>query len=107
MQQTVYSSHFYDANGNPSGGQSYGTGFCIAWQHGPLVVNDGVRSEPNGCFVETVIAAAIDRLDHYQRSKFASPYNVQAMEHLQRALDVLDQRTKDRQSRGVEGTHAV
>ena len=100
------SYHFSDANGNPSGGQTFGRGFAISWQNGPLAV-DGVRKEPNGAFVEQVIEAAVDRINFYQRSKFASPYNEAALKHLMAALEMLKTRTLDREARGVEGTHTL
>lgn len=98
--------HWSDDAGNPSGGQSHGTGFVVNWQNGPLVEN-GVRKEPNGAFVETIIAAAIDRIEHYQESRFRCEENALALEHLRLALEMLDSRTKNRKERGVEGTHAV
>ena len=105
MIQTIESHHFTDASLNPAGGQTFAPGLCIAWQNGPLSV-DGVREEPNGCFVETVINAAIDRIEFYQRSKFKSVYNADALSHLRNALERLQDRTRDREARGVEGTHA-
>lgn len=98
--------HWNDSNGNPGGGVSSGTGMCLSWQNGPLG-RDADRREPNGCFVETVIAAVAGRLRYYQSSQFACEANAQALEALEMALEVLDQRTKDRESRLVEGTHAT
>ncbi len=100
------SNHFTDANGNPSGGTTYGQGFAIGWQNGPLAV-DGERREPNGAFVEDVIKVAIDRLEFYQRSRFASEFNEAALGCLCAALEKLESRTRDRVTRGVEGTHEV
>ena len=104
MDQKVESHQFSEANGNPAGGQTFGPGLCIAWQNGPLAV-DGQRKEPNGCFVETVIEAAIQRLEFYQQSKFRSDYNEQAIRHLCHARSALEERTWNRETRGVEGTH--
>jgi hypothetical protein len=106
MKQDFKSNQFSDVNGNPAGGQTFGPGVCVAWQNGPLAV-DGERKEPNGCFVETIIAIAIDRLNFYEQSKFASDYNKSALHHLHLAMAALEQRTKDREARGVEGTHKV
>lgn len=102
--QPITSNHFSDANGAPAGGTTFAPGLCIGWQNGPLAV-DGTRKEPNGCFVETVIRAAIDRLEYYQQSKFKCDYNDWAIEHLKTALDFCAARTADREKRGVEGTH--
>lgn len=105
MQQVIHSSHSTE-NDCPAGGRTTATGLSIDWQNGPLSV-DGERKEPNGCFVETVIAAALDRLDYYQSSKFNCRENALAITKLQEALHWLDHRTKAREARGVEGTHAV
>lgn len=100
-----HSTHFHDADGNPEGGQTHGTGFAIAWQRGPLGRGDD-RKAPNGAFVEDVIDAARDRIEFYQRSRFACGANARALEHLEAALRELRARTADREARGVEGTHA-
>lgn len=102
--QSLVSNHFSDSNGAPAGGTTYATGLCISWQNGPLAI-DGIRKEPNGCFVETVIRAAVDRLEYYQSSRFASDYNARAILHLEAALAECAARTADREKRGVEGTH--
>lgn len=104
-----FSSHqFSDSNGNPAGGSTYGDGFSISWQNGPLgAPDDPERKEPNGAFVETVIAAAKDRIEFYQRSKFASEDNAEAIDFLNEALTALNRRTLSRLARNVEGTHTV
>lgn len=90
--------------GVPTGGMVSGTGFAIAWQNGALKRGDtGV--EPNGAFVEDIIAAAQQRLEFFQASRFACQENAHAIACLANALDVLDKRTKAREARGVEGTH--
>jgi len=105
MRQGIYGSeHWNDEKGNPAGGSTFGHGFCISWQHGPLGRGEE-RKAPNGAFVEDVIAAAKDRLEYYQKSRFACEANKKAIEGLQEALDALDWRTRDREQREVEGTH--
>ena len=104
MEQKYFSQHWKDNNGNPAGGVSSAVGINISWQNGPLSV-DGVRRDPNGAFVETVIAMVIDRIKFYQDSKFASDYNARALDALYVAAANLRDRTKDREARGVEGTH--
>lgn len=96
-----------DENGNPAGGLVGGVGLWIKWQDGPLGRGDD-RKEPNGAFVETVIAAAKQRLEYYQTTadgRFACEENLQAIRYLTVALQHLEKRTKDREARGVEGTH--
>lgn len=106
MLVPIEEEHYSDENGNPAGGWTYGKGFDIAWQKGPLAV-DGVRQEPNGAFVESIIQAAIGRIEFYQNSKFHSIHNAVALGHLKAALEVLQERTRDREQRGVEGTHKL
>jgi hypothetical protein len=109
MRQEFHSEHRisypYDGEkGRPAGGVTTGCGFRIEWQDGPLG-SGSERKEPNGAFVESVIAAALDRLAFYQLSEFACIENTAAIMHLELALKALDERTKAREARGVEGTH--
>lgn len=106
MESRITSNHFDDANGNPAGGSTYGNGFSISWQNGPLGRGED-RIEPNGAFVEDIIKAAMDRIDYYQRSKFWCERNQNARKHLDKALYELNQRTREREERNVEGTHAA
>lgn len=98
-------NHFFDKDCNPSGGCTYGVGFAISWQNGPLGRGDQ-RQEPNGAFVENIISAAINRLEFYQSTKFECGYNAEAIECLKRALAALNSRTAEREGRGVEGTYS-
>lgn len=127
MRNGFSSEHWDDANGKPAGGITQGLGFVISWQNGPLgactcpkdnveiahAAANGVhlrgiceRKQPNGAFVETVIASVVDRLEHYEAGEFASDYNAEAIVHLNEALRILNERTAAREARGVEGTHA-
>ena len=104
MLSEFFSDQWSDENSNPAGGVSCGKGFTISWQNGPL--GRGIdRKEPNGAFVETIIAAAKDRIEFYQKSRFNCEENARAILHLEAALDILNNRTKDREKREVEGTH--
>jgi hypothetical protein len=126
MRQPIEANHFQDIEENPAGGRTTGTGIQITWQNGPLgrhgddctpETKPGEmdsrchppcdRRAPNGAFVEGVIAAAKDRLEFYQRGKFACDENAAAIEHLDAALEALSSRTASREKAGVEGTHAV
>lgn len=104
MKQPIKSEHLVDENGNPTGGETRAVGLYISWQNGPLGRGPD-RLEPNGAFVESVIDAAIDRLEFYQRSKFACAENANAIRELRSALAFLEIRTKSRELRDVEGTH--
>jgi hypothetical protein len=106
MRSGFKSNHFTDSQGNPSGGTTFGNGFAIGWQNGPLG-RDADRQEPNGAFVEDVIGAAIDRIEFYQRSKFKCDRNTKTLERLRAALESHESRTAEREARKVEGTHEV
>ena len=106
MLQHVTGKHLVDEHGNPAGGATTGVGINITWQDGPLGRGKD-RKEPNGAFVEGVIAAAVDRLECYQASQFRCRENALAITKLQEALQWLQWRTMQRESRAVEGTHQV
>lgn len=96
-----------DGSDNPTGGWVKGPGLSISWQDGPLG-RDGDRQEPNGAFVETVIDAARQRIEFYQQAgdgRFRCRENAIAITKLEEALLWLNKRTRDREARGVEGTH--
>lgn len=105
MSTQIKSEHWNDKEGNPAGGSTFGNGFAISWQNGPLG-RGTERKEPNGAFVEDIIKAAIDRIEFYQDGKFACDYNRAALVQLKGALHTLESRTQDREKRQVEGTHA-
>lgn len=130
MRTGIKSEHWNDANGNPAGGTTFGNGFAIGWQNGPLgrhvdasdgkegciaegnrsfriCVSGCTRKEQNGAFVEDVIAAAVDRIRYYQQSKFACARNAEALAHLEIALERLNSRTAEREKRKTEGTHHI
>lgn len=102
--QGITEEHWTDEHDRPAGGHTVGNGIDIHWQDGPLRVG-GERREPNGAFVEDVIAAALGRLEHYQASRFRCRENALAITKLEEALHWLNHRTRDRERRGVEGTH--
>lgn len=104
--QELTQEHHLNHDNKPAGGYTEGVGVHIRWQDGPLGRGED-RLAPNGAFVETVIRAAKDRIEHYQSTEFASDYNARAISHLDDALEELCQRTADREARGVEGTHVA
>ncbi len=106
-QELSFVSNLTDDEGNPAGGSVRAVGLEIEWQDGPLGRGEE-RKEPNGAFVETVLRAAVQRLQWYQEEgegKFACSENGTAIVKIQTALDYLAQRTVGREARGVEGTH--
>ncbi len=95
-----------DDKGRPCGGSVDGTGFSIKWQNGPLGRRGtNERIGPNGAFVEDVLDAVRQRLDHYQAAGFECEENADAITYIGLALLKLDARTQRRVSAGVEGTH--
>ena len=100
----IRSIHLNDANGKPAGGVTIGRGFVIQWQDGPLGRGEE-RIEPNGAFVEDLVLAVIDRMDHYQSTEFKCRENALTITHLQEASHWLGHRREDRERRGVQGLH--
>jgi len=71
----------------------------IQIQNGPIKEN-GI----NGCQVDDVIIWCKEKLHNFNKV-IASPYNDEAICHLNKALKALQARTADREDRGVEGTY--
>lgn len=72
----------------------------IHFQNGPIK-EVGV----NGVTQEALLAIVIDRLRSFQAGPFASVYNAAALSHCEYALNELQNRTRQRIARGIEGTH--
>ena len=104
MRAPFTAENMKDEAGRPAGGFVRGTGLDIAWQNGPLG-RGAERAEPNGAFVETVLAAVLQRIQHYQESGFSCRENALAITKIEEALLWLDSRTQRRESANVEGTH--
>lgn len=96
--------NWLDENGNPAGGVAFGPGYTISWQNGPLGRGND-RKEPNGAFVESIIKAAAQRIEHYQSTQFNCEENANALASLYEALEHLNSRTNRREEQKVEGTH--
>lgn len=104
MMQPFSAYNRTDEEGNPAGGEVSGKGLLISWQDGPLGRGED-RKEPNGAFVETVIAAVIQRLEFYNEGQFRCRENSLAITKLEEALHWLNHRTARREEQNVEGTH--
>lgn len=102
--QEIIAENWLDDNGRPAGGYVSSVGFDIIWQNGPLGRGDE-RAEPNGAFVETVLRAALQRIEHYQETRFRCRENALAITKIEEALHWLGSRTARRESAGTEGTH--
>lgn len=70
---------------------------------------DGPEKEAgvNGCHHEDLLAILVDRFKGFQSGPFACEANKQVLGYLRGALRVLNERTKERQERGVEGKNVV
>lgn len=113
VQSGIKCTNVTDPDGNPTGGTvNFRIGernpLRVQWQDGPRNPDaEGNLAPSNGAFVEDVIYAALQRLEFFQNSKYESSYNADAINHLNKALEALDGRRKDRANRGVEGQHKV
>ena len=72
----------------------------INFQNGPIA-----EAGVNGITHEALLAILIDRMEGFQSGPFANDYNAAALAHLQSAAGCLHDRTRERMSRGVEGTN--
>lgn len=99
--------NFMDDEENPCGGNAWGYGFAIGWQHGPTRKHGDGAPTRNGAFVEEVLMACRTRLEFYQRSRFACAANEAAIDSIDVALLSLATRTAERIERGVEGRNIV
>jgi hypothetical protein len=59
----------------------------------------------NGITHEALLAVLVDRLEGFQAGQHACPENALALEHINKAIEALHSRTRNRVARGVEGTH--
>jgi hypothetical protein len=108
QSNTIRHHNYTDDAGNPSGGYAHGPGLCVAFQDGPRGKNaDGQLEPANGAFVEDLLAAAVQRLEFFQASKFAHPDNAAAIASITDAINSLNNRAKARADRGVLGSNTV
>ena len=86
----------------PEGGQkvSTGTGLRIVWQEGPFQAS---LSGPNGSMPEQPVRALLHRIEDLDQT-LPCPQNRKIIEHLNAVLGLLDERTRERNARGVLGT---
>ena len=81
-------------------GESTMPAYIIKFQKGPIK-----ESSLNGMTQEVLLAIVRDRLEGFQSGDFACELNQVALDHVCEAMAALQQRTRDRISRGVEGTN--
>lgn len=85
------------AGGAPNSG---GSTHYIHFQNGPIK-----EAGVNGVTQEALLAIVIDRLRSFQAGPYACQDNEDAEKHCIEALTLLQNRTRARIARGVEGTH--
>jgi hypothetical protein len=93
-------SHHYQMTIEPGDGKPSFV-VSIGFQDGPIK-EVGV----NGVTNEALLAILIDRMRGFQAGQYASRDNAVALTKMEEALMWLHKRTRDRLTRGVEGTHA-
>ena len=105
-----------DDTGKPDGGLSYGRGFTILWQRGTLRNEDGTLEQQNGAFVTHVIEAIINRMTYLnnlysnrdtEKDQDEAHKWFASIQCVQKAAASLDKRVRDREDRGVLGTHNI
>ncbi len=99
----AYMIEGFDNTKNPSDvdDQDPNTTF-ILFQNGPI--NEvGV----NGVTHEALLSILIDRMKGFQSGPYRSDDNQIALLSLQQAQNALQRRTRERMTRGVEGTHTI
>lgn len=74
----------------------------VKFQKGPRK-----ESGVNGITTESLLVICIDQLEGFQAGRFACSRNRMALSNLNAALQLLQGRTRDRISRGVEGRNEV
>lgn len=77
-----------------------GSGVRLAFQNGPIA-----EAGVNGVTHEALLAILIDRMEGFEAGPYGSAYNRSALWHLLEAQKALLDRTRERMSRNVEGTH--
>ena len=92
-------NHEYAIEAGRDGEQSRTVSKVFRFQNGPIK-----ESGVNGISGESLIAIVIDRLECFQKGPYACRENALALTKLQEAMHWLHHRTRDRESRGVEGT---
>lgn len=78
------------------------------YEQQPVRFQDGPIKEVgvNGVTNEALIAIVIDRMRGFQSGQYACRENALALTAFEEGLMWLQKRTRDREMRGVEGTHA-
>jgi hypothetical protein len=79
-----------------------GASCMVNFQNGPIK-----EAGVNGVTDEALLAILIDRLQGFQRGQYSCRENALALTKMEEAMHWLQHRTRERERRGVEGTHQV
>lgn len=94
-----------------SGGANHA--YCIKNNLETSLTNIGFQNGPikeagiNGITNEALLAILIDRMEGFKSGPYASVDNSVALNSMKCALGALQNRTRERIARGVEGSHTV
>lgn len=94
---TNHAPHHFHVH-NVQTGESIGQ---VDFQEGPVI--EGINGVTNEDLLEMVAV----RLRGFEQSPFKHVRNANALGYIEQAIHELNQRTKERQVRGVEGTHKI
>lgn len=99
----AYNVYGFHTKGNPAadGFNSDDTCLKVLFQNGPIG-----EAGVNGISQEALLAIVEDRLASFQKGPYACRENAVALTKIQEAMMWLQKRTRDRETRGVEGTSA-
>ena len=95
-----YGIYGFHSGTNVSSPDKNETCLRLCFQNGPIK-EVGV----NGVTHEALLAILIDRMESFQAGEYKNQDNAEALTALNVALACLQERTKRRIARGVEGTH--
>jgi hypothetical protein len=73
----------------------------------PIYFCKGSKDNPGqiGLFTESMIQVLIDHLESVNQGSLENVYTTAAVAHLKASLEILDERIKDREARGVLQTY--
>lgn len=102
--------HRYDITGFDTVNNSFsdnGNGYISSFSRAPIIFQDGTVPEKgnNGVTMESLLAIVQDALTHFQEGPYPCDENAEALEGVTKALDALNDRTRNRMKRNVEGKH--
>jgi hypothetical protein len=112
----MFNQNWLTPEGNHDGGVSFGFGYAIAWQRGPVQEEEDRDIEAgqvpknngrNGAFLIEVLKACRHQLSIYQNGKFACEENDKALSALDACIELLEMRRDRRKEEGKLGTTQV